>query len=118
MSDGRLTGMPVLGLLYPSFVLAAEADPSQWADDRSRIADADARRTSSSERAMCASGCSTTSRRTRRVDGRGDQRWYWAAPILLDLERDAASARAWFGQANLAAQWRGAGGDAPTRTRR
>ena len=36
-----------------------------------------------------------------RATGEVDQRWYWAAPILLDLERDAASARAWLGQANL-----------------
>src|SRR5207245_4000461 len=36
-----------------------------------------------------------------------DERWYWAAPILLDLARDPIHAKSWLGQANLAAQWRG-----------
>src|SRR5947208_15627527 len=31
VASGRLTGMPVLGLLYPSFVLATDADPREWA---------------------------------------------------------------------------------------
>src|SRR5204863_9427238 len=31
VAGDRLTGMPVLGLLYPSFALASEADPRAWA---------------------------------------------------------------------------------------
>ena len=42
------------------------------------------------------------------ADGDVDERWYWAAPMLLDLSRDATNAKAWFGQANLAGQWQGA----------
>jgi hypothetical protein len=107
VASGRLTGMPVLGLLYPSFVLASEVDPLEWAttipsSPKLKLPEV-------LERA-----CGVCKRLLEGItknapeDGDVDERWYWAAPILLDLNRDASSARAWFGQANLAAQWRGA----------
>jgi Helicase conserved C-terminal domain len=102
----RLTGMPVLGLLYPSFTLASEVDPLEWA--RSNLGSPMPTLQDVLERARstCARLLEVITKNAPS-DGDIDERWYWAAPILLDLNRDAASAKAWFGQANLAAQWRG-----------
>lgn len=97
VSDGRLTGMPVLGLLYPSFVLAAEADPRIWAP-----ADAVASIPTMVElleqtRGVCKRLLKAITRNAPN-DGDVDERWYWAAPLLLDLDRDPARAAAWLGQ--------------------
>jgi hypothetical protein len=102
----RPTGMPVLSLLYPSFVLAREVDPRQWATagpvsklpklqeilDRATVTCADLLKDLTAG---------------APAEGDVDERWYWAAPIMLDLRGDAPAAKAWFGQANLAGQWRG-----------
>ena len=42
---------------------------------------------------------------------REDESWYWAAPILLDLESYGASTREWFARPDLAAKWTGAEDD-------
>jgi hypothetical protein len=95
LSNERLTGMPVLGILYPSVVLAEEGDPLELA----RAHDGD---TITSERAVGI----VAERLQARLDdlietivdagghvpssGREDERWYWAAPILLDwLENES-----------------------------
>jgi hypothetical protein len=107
-SGGRVTGMPVLGLQYPSFVLALDADPLAWAGDNAAPDTLlTLREVLDRARDVCQPLLDEITR-TAPADGPEDQRWYWAAPILLDLERDQASTRAWFGQANLAAKWRGA----------
>jgi hypothetical protein len=36
-----------------------------------------------------------------------DESWYWAAPILLDLEADPKATRAWWSRDNLAGLWSG-----------
>lgn len=36
-----------------------------------------------------------------------DESWYWAAPILLDLQTDPRATRAWWSRDNLAATWAG-----------
>ena len=107
-SADRLTGMPVLGLLYPSFTLALDADPLQWAAANGDVGDLPSldevlERT----RDICKPLLDRITNQTAG-DGAEDQRWYWAAPLLLDLQRDSTSANAWLGQANLAAKWRGA----------
>jgi hypothetical protein len=107
VAGGRHTGMSVLGLLYPSFVLASDADPLKWAatsppSPMLKLSDALER-----ARSVCGRLLEDITKNAPG-DGDVDERWYWAAPILLDFTRDAASAKAWFGQANLAAQWRGA----------
>jgi hypothetical protein len=107
VAGGRLTGMPVLGLLYPSFALASVADPREWAPTISGSPMMTLQEVLERTRSVCR-GLIENITRTAPADGDVDERWYWAAPILLDLNGDATSAKAWFGQANLAAQWRGA----------
>jgi hypothetical protein len=100
-ADGRLTGMPVLGLIYPSTALAGAFDPAHQG--------------SSSRSADHAVGAAADSLRPA-VDqavkrwssgGEVDERWYWACPILLDLLEDpAATKRFWF-QGSLPEAWSG-----------
>lgn len=84
-SEGRLSGMPVLGILYPSVALAEVGDPLRAA------AELDARlpmsrsalegRVREGVRGLLAElppGPET---------GAVDERWYWAAGILLDRSR-------------------------------
>ncbi len=107
----RLTGMPVLGLLYPSAALARLADPRARSPDGplptldemlKKIQDKLAPRLA--ELTAGQSGSDTI-----------DENWYWAAPILLDRSADPAGARAWFARPDLADRWSGADDDATGR---
>lgn len=106
VADGRTTGMPVLGLMYPSFVLAAEADPRAWSGSIERSPPPTLAEVITRARDVCARFLEEMTSEAPAT-GDMDERWYWAAPMLFDLRRDATSAKAWLGQANLAARWRG-----------
>jgi Helicase conserved C-terminal domain len=95
-ANGRRTGMPALALMYPSPTLAEVADPREFATThpdgsindlldwaRSRI------------RPLLDSLPSGTS------DGDGDARWYWVAPLLLDVQAGSD----WWATQDLAAAW-------------
>jgi hypothetical protein len=111
-TEGRLTGMPVFGLLYPSFALASLGDPL---DPYYRISGG---RTPSQATLL-----SAIKARLRpllepivaeRAKTRGpvDEAWYWAAPILLDLQMDERAARSWLRRETAADLWIGVGEDA------
>jgi hypothetical protein len=110
--QGRLTGMPVVALLYPSIELAAAGDPLHV--DLSGIGAA----APSHEEVIAA----VMERLRPLVDslvqgaasqGAVDESWYWAAPLLLDLERRPKAARAWLCRDDLAAAWTGNVDDDP-----
>lgn len=107
-SKGRQTGMPVLAMLYPSRVLADQCDPLRIASN------------------LRAEGKAATVESVRQyaidkivrllepvIDRFGDcsaavdERWYWAAPLLLDFCGEQDKTVAWFRQDNLAAAWSG-----------
>lgn len=108
VSDGRLTGMPVLGLIYPAAVLSVATDPlglsrgctaggssapdfgGVFAAARSRVADLVASITVKP-----------------KPSGPVDEDWYWAAPLIFDLTRLPEETRLWFDQETLAADWAG-----------
>ncbi|MSR47712.1 MAG: hypothetical protein EXS13_11720 [Planctomycetes bacterium] len=105
-SEGRLTGMAHLGMLYPSRVLARDVDPLAM-------------------RAAAGTPISTQvaidgakARITARIAAlpvqdsdapRADESWYWAAPILLDLTDPEVGpeARSWWESSGLAERWAG-----------
>jgi hypothetical protein len=104
-SDGRLTGLPVLTILYPSHALAELCDPVagcqekkwsrpvlddilSWAEQRIRAALAHAKIESGSVSAP-------------------DESWYWFAPMLLDLLEYPKESTAWWKHPKLAAEWSG-----------
>jgi len=105
--DGRLTGMPVLGLLYPSLTLAREVDPlTLTPPDGSAPASLDevlsaVRNKVEQLLAPIRAGAD--------ADGQEDDSWYWAAPVLLDEAHYPQLARRWLERRDLAATW--AGGD-------
>jgi Helicase conserved C-terminal domain len=103
-SQGRLTGMPVLGMLYPSAALARFGDPLKLArlgerpPSRDEIVDRAEAAIAEELRNLVASA---------PTSGMEDERWYWAAPILLDLQVDRSATEAWLGERSLAVLWAG-----------
>ncbi|MGO9960892.1 MAG: C-terminal helicase domain-containing protein [Solirubrobacteraceae bacterium] len=95
---GRLTGMPALAILYPSTALALAADPRAFAREHP-------------DRSMAALISWAASRITPLLkqlagpppDGDGDERWYWAAPLMLD----AGGSDEFWALSDLAAAWTG-----------
>lgn len=83
--DGRLTGMPVLALMYPSSFLARACDPARLAQ---RLAAGETFTTPSVEQVLeeAEANIEVALRRLPGEpvsDGPVDERWYWAAPLLL-----------------------------------
>lgn len=109
--DDRPTGMPVLGILYPSLVLAREGDPLAVAG---KIA---AEQRKADERPTLADVLLAVQRRMRELlsligpghdtsEAPVDEAWYWAAPIVLDGILDGEATRDWFAP-DLTRRWSG-----------
>lgn len=82
-NDNRLAGMPVIAWLLPSPTLATKIDPLGIALSRGS-GPMDARELRNEVKAICRSLVETL---PCAGDGaRADERWYWAAPILLDSD--------------------------------
>lgn len=85
VADGRPTGMPVVAWMLPSPTLATAIDPLQIAAEHG-----DGRPSPKQMRAKATAICRDLLKAL--PDGepgpRADQRWYWAAPILLDSDGD------------------------------
>jgi hypothetical protein len=107
-TDGRDTGMPIFTLLYPCDVLADEIDPVVLGQPES-------------DQTELASAAALVGRAERRIDSlmseladqqrldRVDERWYWAAPMLLDRIHRLKSSQEWWGNPQLSIDW--VGGD-------
>ncbi|MCX6842874.1 MAG: helicase-related protein [candidate division WOR-3 bacterium] len=107
ISEGRLTGMPLLSLIYPADVLASKCDPLVlYQASVARGAPPTKEEAIESARQRI----STLLRPLRAYAGGGsvvDERWYWAAPALLDIYHRRRSAERWLDRRELAAEWRG-----------
>jgi len=106
-SDGRLTGMPVLGLLYPSTTLARDVDPLALALGLSQngLPSIDVLLARAQERIgelLAKLRVAPTASSSQE-----DESWYWAAPVLLDLHADEPATRAWLDSPDLAGRWSG-----------
>lgn len=87
-ASGRLTGMPVLALLYPSITLARHGDPLAAARGAGFLP-VGRRDVLSAVESSLAGALEQLPQGT--ATSQVDQRWYWAAPFLLDalLEPEA-----------------------------
>jgi hypothetical protein len=106
-ADGRLTGMPLMLLLYPSSTLAA-VDPLLIATGR--LTEANALPSVAEVRTIAESKLRESLERLTRsapLTGNVDERWYWVAPLLMDQELHARTTRDWLAQDDLAALWQG-----------
>jgi hypothetical protein len=109
-TDGRLTGMPVLGMLYPSVVLADRCDPLTYLQHVGAGRDAP---TVTEVLGWARSQIEMLLRELHLTDvqsGPEDESWYWAAPILLDLQLAPERARSWWSIRDLAERWAGENG--------
>ncbi len=118
MQDGRETGMPVLALCYPCLTLARRYDPLVMTRD---FREQHKRAPSLAElhgaiKADIKERLSKLSfRKDKSADegenkGRKDERWYWAAPLLLDRYHYPELTNNWFAQKDLAKYWSGEDG--------
>ena len=107
IADGREIGMPVLALCYPSLALSRCYDPlelaRQFREQHGR-APALAELHAGIETDVRAR-LAALSFRQDQGEGRKDERWYWAAPLLLDHHNYASLMRDWFDQNDLAEAW-------------
>jgi hypothetical protein len=113
-ADMRLTGMPVLGVLYPSHALARACDPLRLAQEQGMngqtpalddvVAAAEKKVGSLLERVR-------TELNHRVFDlgegGPPDESWYWAAPILFDCLEALTPTRSWLEREDCASRWAG-----------
>lgn len=105
-SGGRLTGLPVMGLIYPSFRLAELGDPIALAreagsQDASTILN-------KLEQKIAGELAAIVKVRASATGGAADEAWYWAAPLLLDVAADRSNAAGWILRGDAAAIWAGA----------
>jgi hypothetical protein len=89
LSGGRLTGLPVLGLLYPSVTLAEAGDPLALSGSRdgTTVPIADSVNEVASRIRDRLDGLVDDIAAHGQVvptEGRVDETWYWAAPIWMD----------------------------------
>jgi hypothetical protein len=100
-TDERLTGMPLLGLLYPCTALARECDPllCDNGDGLPSLAKVFEWAQRIIEQLLASIPASD------ETPGPEDEAWYWAAPILLDLHFDAELTKEWLFSPDLAGSW-------------
>ncbi len=104
VADDRPTGMPVFALLYPSMALARACDPLRLAAETFAHGDA---KTGFVDLESVLDGArmhlEVALRRLPRgrEEGRVDERWYWAAPLLLDRELAPEATKRWFDRDDL-----------------
>ena len=92
---GRLEGMPVLLLVVPFVELARLADPLTLAASHSGPERPSRAQVEAAARQQIAAALKPFVA-GRRTDGSVDQRWYWAAPLLLDNKANPDRTREWW----------------------
>lgn len=102
VSAGRLTGLPLLLLVYPCATFATQCDP--------RGLSPDGRLTADQAKALLAKKIQTLVQKLgikHETSGAADERWYWLTPILLDQAAFPSAVKAWWNRPELAKIWAG-----------
>lgn len=103
VSAERLTGMPLLLLIYPCLTFMRHGDPRDVARDGIKSA-SDVR----SELASRIRTLIANLRIAHQDSGAADERWYWLAPMLLDYAEFPEIAKVWWTRPDLSNIWQGA----------
>ncbi|MGA2245705.1 MAG: helicase-related protein [Verrucomicrobiota bacterium] len=107
-SDGRLTGMPVLGIIYPAEHLAGLTDPLALAKENLPTSPGPMPFPEVFNNAKIRiKAALDTIQVTQHLEGSADEDWYWAAPVLMDLVHQPESAAKWLEQIALPLLWTG-----------
>ncbi len=110
-AKGRYTGMPLLTLIYPCKTLARDFCPFEKLAAR-QPTDPVPTLTSLVEETQAKIEARLQKLGSGRVkSGPEDESWYWAAPLLLDLQSEKAATVEWFDQPDLAQIWAGSEAD-------
>ncbi|MBI1873441.1 MAG: hypothetical protein HYS05_06060 [Acidobacteria bacterium] len=104
-SSDRPANLSLLGLLYPSMTLAAAGDPLRFVSHEGAAPPTEAEVLSLVEGQL--RRLLDELPKSGERSGQPDETWYWAAPILLDLQLHPQTAKNWLGQDSLAEVWRG-----------
>lgn len=102
ISSERLTGLPLMLLVYPCLTFARDCDPRELARG-SLLSAAEARETLGTR----IRGLMGKLGITHDTAGNPDERWYWLAPMLLDFAEFPAAAQRWWERIGLAQIWAG-----------
>ena len=105
MTANRLTGMPVLGIIYPGVRLSTICDPlairreyaSEYEPTLEDVLGEAERRVEDVIRTL---------RVNVEESGPEDERWYWVLPALMDIVADSELTLEWLGQEILVEEWR------------
>ncbi len=102
VSAGRLTGLPLLLLVYPCATFATQCDPRGLGTDGKLTAD--------QAKGLLAQKIRTLVQKLgirHEVSGAADERWYWLTPILLDQAAFPKAVKAWWDRPELPQVWAG-----------
>jgi len=102
----RLRGLPLLTLNYPSLTLCRIGDPLRLSRERDGEEQMSVAQVLAKIREGLEPSLAELISEHARRGGAPDSSWYWAAPLLLDLDEDEAGTRKWLAQDNLADIWR------------
>lgn len=103
--DRRPNGLPALALVYPCRTLAKEVDPLTLANAAGELPSLEAAAAEAGR--VAAELLVPVVKEFADPAGPPDERWYWAAPLLIDRVHDAEATRAWFDRPALAREWSG-----------
>jgi helicase-like protein len=103
--EGRPTGMTVLGLIYPCRAFAEWFDPLKARLTTGQLPTLD--EATQQATAVIRDRLNTLISGMTLSSGPADESWYWAAPLLLDLQHDNSGVREWFAQPKLSEIWAG-----------
>lgn len=99
--DERLTGMPVLAMIYPSLLLARVGDPKAYVAQNLTL-----EQVRHKVRQQLKPWLSQLNIPPDE-GGTADEAWYWVAPILLDMAFDAQATAFWWNRESLTQEWTG-----------
>lgn len=105
-SEDRLTGLPLMALLYPSVTLARSFDPlsfhGPWIAEKRlpSIAELIEAMAPAIRKLI-----GTLLPQKQTASSPEDESWYWLTPILMDMASDEIRTRDWWGQDDLAFEW-------------
>jgi hypothetical protein len=112
-AKGRFTGMPLLTLIYPCKTLARDFCPFETLAARQASGAVPPIQPLVEEMRAKIEARLQKVGSGRVKSGAEDESWYWAAPLLLDLQSEKAATREWFDQPDLAQQWAGSDAESP-----
>ena len=102
ISAERLTGLPLLLLVYPCLTFARDCDPRDLARGPQLTAD-EARSSFTARIRDLVENLGIV----HEPSGNVDERWYWLAPMLLDFAEFPQTMEAWWERPELSQTWAG-----------